>query len=108
MKPLRTMTGYTKVYWNLIGDTETGTRKLTSAMSEGVDAWYRTSTGVEKVKAGMSGLVMSIGGLTLLKTSLDDIAEQFPKWYESWQNGVNKNYEGKYKYIYINCRLLSN
>ena len=33
--------------------------------------------------------------------SLDDTIKQFPKWYETWKNSDNKNYKGKYKYLYM-------
>lgn len=33
--------------------------------------------------------------------SLDDMLEQFPKWYDVWEHGVEKNYQGKYKYLYM-------
>ena len=33
--------------------------------------------------------------------SLDDTIKQFPEWYEAWEHGNDKNYEGKYKYIYM-------
>ena len=72
--PLQTMIGYTKVYWNLIGDTEKGTKKLGSALSEGIDAWHKSATGAEKFTVGLKGVLMSIGGLSLMKTAVDDIA----------------------------------
>ena len=30
-----------------------------------------------------------------------DAINQFPKWHEAWQNGNNKKYQGKYKYLYM-------
>lgn len=33
--------------------------------------------------------------------SLDDIFKQFPKWKEAWHNCNNKDYDGKYIYIYM-------
>lgn len=33
--------------------------------------------------------------------SLEDTKKQFPKWYEAWKNNNNKNYHGKYKYLYM-------
>ena len=73
--PLKTMTGYTKLYWNLIGDAETGTKKLSSSLSSGIDAWYKSATGAERFSAGIKGAVMSVGGLALMKAAVDDIAQ---------------------------------
>ena len=33
--------------------------------------------------------------------SLDDTLKQFPKWHEAWENSTNKDYKGKYKYLYM-------
>lgn len=33
--------------------------------------------------------------------SLNDTINVFPKWYETWENYRNENYQGKYKYIYM-------
>ena len=33
--------------------------------------------------------------------SLNDAKEQFTKWFESWRNWNNENYQGKYKHIYM-------
>ncbi len=33
--------------------------------------------------------------------TLDDMLKQFPKWHEVWHNQNNKDYQGKYKYIYM-------
>ena len=33
--------------------------------------------------------------------SLDDALKQFPKWHEAWENSTNKDYKGKYKYLYM-------
>lgn len=33
--------------------------------------------------------------------SLNDTIKVFPKWYETWENCNNENYQGKYKYIYM-------
>lgn len=33
--------------------------------------------------------------------SLEDTKKQFPKWYETWKNSNDKNYHGKYKYLYM-------
>ena len=33
--------------------------------------------------------------------SLNDALMQFPKWEEAWKNGDNKQYKGKYKYLYM-------
>ena len=33
--------------------------------------------------------------------SLEDIEKQFPKWIKSWKNADNKDYKGKYKYLYM-------
>ena len=33
--------------------------------------------------------------------SLNDAKKQFPKWYETWKNSNNKDYKGKYKYLYM-------
>ena len=35
------------------------------------------------------------------KISLDDVAKQFPKWYETWKNSNKEDYQGKYKYLYM-------
>jgi hypothetical protein len=33
--------------------------------------------------------------------SLYDIENKFPKWFESWKNSNDDNYDGKYEYIYM-------
>ncbi len=33
--------------------------------------------------------------------SLVDVMNQFPKWKEAWQNGLENDYKGKYKYFYM-------
>ena len=33
--------------------------------------------------------------------SMADIAKQFPKWYETWENVNNQDYKGKYRYLYM-------
>ncbi len=33
--------------------------------------------------------------------SLNDAKKQFPKWNETWKNSNNKEYKGKYKYLYM-------
>ncbi len=33
--------------------------------------------------------------------SLDDIRKKFPKWKEAWKHGEDKDYKGKYKYMYM-------
>ena len=33
--------------------------------------------------------------------SFNDALKQFPKWHEMWDNNTNKNYQGKYKYLYM-------
>ena len=33
--------------------------------------------------------------------SLDDALNQFPKWLEAWKHGNEKEYNGKYKYLYM-------
>lgn len=33
--------------------------------------------------------------------SLDDTINQFPKWLEAWKHGNEKEYNGKYKYLYM-------
>jgi hypothetical protein len=33
--------------------------------------------------------------------TLDDMEKVFPKWIEAWNNSTNKEYDGKYKYIYM-------
>jgi len=73
--PLKTMFEYTRVYNNLIGDSETGVRKLSSAMSSGIDRWKETASTGERVSAGLKGLAMTGGGLWLMKNAFDDIAE---------------------------------
>ena len=35
------------------------------------------------------------------KISFDDVIKKFPKWYEAWENSNNKDYQGKYKYLYM-------
>ena len=35
------------------------------------------------------------------KITYDDAIEHFPKWYESWQNGNDNHYKGKYKHLYM-------
>ena len=33
--------------------------------------------------------------------TLEETAKQFPKWYETWNKSDDKNYKGKYKYLYM-------
>ena len=33
--------------------------------------------------------------------SLEDTANQFPKWYETWKHCDDKDYKGKYTHIYM-------
>lgn len=33
--------------------------------------------------------------------SLGDVMNQFPKWKEAWQKGLDNDYKGKYRYIYM-------
>ena len=33
--------------------------------------------------------------------SMDDATKQFPKWFNTWKHSKEKNYKGKYKYIYM-------
>ena len=33
--------------------------------------------------------------------SLDDMVKQFPNWFQAWKNGENKNFDGKYTYLYM-------
>lgn len=33
--------------------------------------------------------------------SLDDTTKQFPKWLEAWKHSDEKEYNGKYKYLYM-------
>ena len=33
--------------------------------------------------------------------SLDDVLKQFPKWENAWKHGEEKDYDGKYKYLYM-------
>ena len=33
--------------------------------------------------------------------SLGDASKQFPKWMETWEHWNDKNYQGKYKYLYM-------
>ena len=33
--------------------------------------------------------------------SLQDAFEQFPSWYYTWDHNKDKNYQGKYKYLYM-------
>ena len=35
------------------------------------------------------------------KISMDDVKKQFPKWHDAWKHGYEKDYEGKYKYLYM-------
>ena len=35
------------------------------------------------------------------RITLEDVLNQFPKWYEAWKHGDEKDYEGKYKHIYM-------
>ncbi len=32
---------------------------------------------------------------------LNDAIKQFPKWFDTWKHGEEKDYNGKYKYIYM-------
>ena len=32
---------------------------------------------------------------------LDDIEKQFPKWFDTWKHSNDKEYKGKYKYLYM-------
>ena len=33
--------------------------------------------------------------------SLGDMSKQFPQWREAWKHGNDKDYNGKYKYLYM-------
>ena len=33
--------------------------------------------------------------------TLDDLEKVFPKWIEAWNNSSNKEYDGKYNYVYM-------
>jgi hypothetical protein len=33
--------------------------------------------------------------------TLEDASKQFPKWRETWKHSAEKEYKGKYKYIYM-------
>ena len=33
--------------------------------------------------------------------SLSDIEKQFPKWFDTWKHSSDKDYIGKYKYLYM-------
>ena len=33
--------------------------------------------------------------------TLKDVSKQFPKWKDAWHNATNKEYTGKYKYLYM-------
>ena len=33
--------------------------------------------------------------------SLSDIEKQFPKWFDTWKHSRDKDYIGKYKYLYM-------
>ena len=35
------------------------------------------------------------------RISMEDAAKQFPKWYDTWKHSNDKNYKGKYNYIYM-------
>ena len=37
----------------------------------------------------------------ILDISLNDVSNQFPKWYETWKNNVENINQGKYKYLYM-------
>ncbi len=35
------------------------------------------------------------------RITLEDASKQFPKWRETWKHSAEKEYKGKYKYIYM-------
>ena len=35
------------------------------------------------------------------KITMGDMATQFPKWYEAWEQGEEDNYKGKYRHLYM-------
>ena len=37
----------------------------------------------------------------ILNISLYDIEKQFPKWFDTWKHSGDKDYIGKYKYLYM-------
>ena len=37
----------------------------------------------------------------IINISFDDTKKQFPKWVDAWKHGGEKNYKGKYKYLYM-------
>lgn len=41
------------------------------------------------------------GEITEDLITFDDMTKQFPKWKERWDNWENKEYDGKYKYVYM-------
>ena len=56
------------------------------------------------IKKDRDLIVYRIDGLMYQKEKeiyLKDVEEQFPKWFETWKNWNNENYQGKYQYIYM-------
>lgn len=50
----------------------------------------------------INGLMYSDGNMREKDNiSLNDIIKQFPKWFETWQNSINKDYKGKYTCLYM-------
>ena len=56
------------------------------------------------IKDGNSFTVYRVDGWMYQKDpeiSLDDARKQFPEWFNTWEHFKDKDYKGKYKYLYM-------
>lgn len=59
---------------------------------------------IQKGKIVKRFICYRVSGLMYSKNSeitLDDLEKVFPKWIEAWNNSSNKEYDGKYNYVYM-------
>lgn len=86
VSPLKSVYDYTKLYTNLAGGAGlTGIKKLTAGVSEGVTAWGKQLTAIDKLKValiGSGGLLVSLG---YMNEAMYDIAENGVTWSNSLQ-----------------------
>ena len=58
-----------------IGNVGTSFKNMTTQLKDGINYWYQTSSGIDKLKTGLTGLAGSVLSLQGLSSSLKDISE---------------------------------
>ena len=57
------------------------------------------------IKESNALIIYRVDGLLYLKENgdifLNDIERQFPKWFETWKHQKERDYHGKYQYLYM-------